>query len=129
VLSHITLGTNDLPRALAFYDGVMGSLGLGQVAAVENEAAGYGRDRNTAPQLWITRPFNGAAASVGNGQMVAFEAPDRATVDRFHAEILAAGGTDEGAPGLRPNYHPDYYGAYARDPDGNKLHCVCRQPE
>ena len=66
---------------------------------------------------------------MGNGVTVAFEAPDRASVDRFHAAGLAQGGTDEGAPGLRPHYHPDYYGAYLRDPDGNKLCCVCHRPE
>lgn len=75
------------------------------------------------------RPIDREPATVGNGITIAFEAPDRATVDRFHAEALAAGGTDAGPPGLRPQYHPDYYGAYARDPDGNKLCCACHRPE
>jgi catechol 2,3-dioxygenase-like lactoylglutathione lyase family enzyme len=60
---------------------------------------------------------------------VAFSAPDRATVDRFHAAALAAGGTDNGAPGLRPHYDPDYYGAFVLDPDGHNVEAVCRKAE
>ena len=73
----------------------------------------------------IAHPFDGGPASAGNGQMVALLAPSRAAVGRCHALALAHGGSCEGAPGLRPEYHADYYGAYFRDPDGNKL-CVCR---
>ena len=79
--------------------------------------------------LLIGRPNDGAPASPGNGQMIALLAPSRATVDACHAAAVANGGLDEGAPGLRPQYHPNYYGADFRDPDGNKL-CVCRhEPE
>jgi catechol 2,3-dioxygenase-like lactoylglutathione lyase family enzyme len=74
------------------------------------------------------RPYDRKAASPGNGAMVAYKAPTRAAVDAFHAAALAAGGSDEGAPGIREHYHPDYYGAYVRDPDGNKLCAVCLGP-
>lgn len=76
-----------------------------------------------APLLLIGAPYDGQAASPGNGNMVALLAPTREAVDRAHAVALANGGTCDG-PGLRLNYHPDYYGAYFRDPDGNKI-CVC----
>ena len=73
------------------------------------------------------RPFDGQAASAGNGTMTAFQAASRDIVDKAHAYALAQGGTDEGTPGLRPQYHPNYYGAYFRDPDGNKLCVVCHK--
>jgi predicted lactoylglutathione lyase len=73
------------------------------------------------------RPINGQPASIGNGSTVAFEAPDRRTVDAFHRAGLEAGGTCEGPPGERPHYHPDYYGAYLRDLDGDKLCCACHR--
>ena len=75
------------------------------------------------PKLFVGAPFDGGAASHGNGEHVAFFAPSRAAVDAFHAAALAHGGSDEGAPGLRPHYHANYYGAYFRDLDGNKI-CV-----
>jgi catechol 2,3-dioxygenase-like lactoylglutathione lyase family enzyme len=77
----------------------------------------------------IGRPFDRQPASPGNGQMIALLAPDRAAVDHCHEAALARGGRSEGAPGLRPHYHADYYGAYFRDPDGNKLCVCCHQPE
>lgn len=80
------------------------------------------------PLFVLGAPFDGMAASPGNGQMVALLAPDRATVDRCHALALAHGGRCEGPPGLRPHYHADFYGAYMRDPDGNKLCVCCHQP-
>lgn len=76
--------------------------------------------------LWLCPPFDGQAASAGNGTMVALDASDWEQVDRFHAAALAHGGASEGAPGLRPQYHADFYAAYVRDPDGNKLAAVCR---
>jgi catechol 2,3-dioxygenase-like lactoylglutathione lyase family enzyme len=81
------------------------------------------------PLFLIGLPYDQAPASIGNGQMIALLAADRGMVDRAYAAALAAGGSDEGAPGLRPHYHPDYYGAYFRDPDGNKLCICCHQPK
>ena len=126
MFSHVTFGTNDLARAGAFYDSVLGI--LGHVRGLERETfISYG-DRS-GPRFFIMNPFDGDAASTGNGVHAAFVADSRAKVDAFHAAALAAGGTDEGAPGLRPHYHEHYYAAYVRDPDGNKLQAVCRKPE
>lgn len=127
MFSHVTLGCADTPRGIAFYDAVLATLGLKRIETFETSAA-YATAPETSPQFWITRPFDEAAPSAGNGVTIAFEATDRASVDAFHAAALAHGGTDEGAPGLRPHYHPDYYGAYARDPDGNKICCACHRP-
>lgn len=126
MFSHVTFGTNDLARAGAFYDSVLGI--LGHVRGLERETfISYG-DRS-GPRFFIMNPFDGDAASTGNGVHAAFVADSRAKVDAFHAAALAAGGNDEGAPGLRPHYHEHYYAAYVRDPDGNKLQAVCRKPE
>lgn len=128
---YITLGTNDLDRARRFYDSVMPTLGIVRRAEAATEI-GYGVPEGApgggAITLWITRPFDGAPATVGNGSMPAFKAPSRAAVDAFHAAALANGGTDEGAPGLRP-YRADFYACYVRDPDGNKLSALCEGPE
>ncbi|WP_374447479.1 VOC family protein [Stella sp.] len=128
--SHVTVGTNDYARAKAFYDAVLAPLGLGCIHdGPEEGAAGWALSADRAPHFWLVRPFDRQAATVGNGVTVAFEAPDRATVDAVYAAARAAGAGDEGAPGLRPHYHPDYYGAYFRDLDGNKLCVVCHRPE
>ncbi|MBU8538997.1 VOC family protein [Falsiroseomonas tokyonensis] len=130
MFSHATLGTNDFPRALAFYDALLTPLGLTRFHTDEAQGqAGYAANPEASPQFWLMRPIDGRPASIGNGVTIAFEAPDRAAVRRFHATGLELGGTEEGAPGLRQHYHPDYYGAYLRDPDGNKLCCVCHRPE
>jgi catechol 2,3-dioxygenase-like lactoylglutathione lyase family enzyme len=129
MFSHVTIGTNDIARAIAFYDRVLAPLGIRRLETHEDQGiAGYFTAPETTPNFWLLRPIDGRPASVGNGVTVAFEAADRATVDAVHAEMLASGGSDEGAPGLRPHYHADYYGAYARDPDGNKICCVCHRP-
>ncbi len=121
-LLYITLGTNDLPRATRFYDAALAPLGLMR-RATEPDEIGYARPDDHRCRLWITRPFDGRPATVGNGAMPALVAPDRAAVAAFHAAACAAGGSDEGAPGLRP-HGPGFYAAYVRDPDGNKLSAV-----
>jgi catechol 2,3-dioxygenase-like lactoylglutathione lyase family enzyme len=129
MLSHVTIGTNDLPRAIGFYDRVLAPLGIARhETSLEHGMAGYARAAEGTPQFWLMRPIDGQAATVGNGVTVAFEAADHATVDAFHAAALAEGGRDEGSPGPRPHYHADYYGAYVRDPDGNKICCACHLP-
>jgi len=125
MFSHVTIGTNDIERAVAFYDAVFGTLGIKRFF-LESAYAGYG-DKHS-DQTWVMKPFDGKPATVGNGTHIAFMAPSRGAVDAFHAAALAHGGSDEGAPGLRPEYHPTYYGAYVRDPDGNKIQAVCHSP-
>jgi catechol 2,3-dioxygenase-like lactoylglutathione lyase family enzyme len=124
---YLTLGTNDLVRATRFYDATLAPLGLTR-RATEADEIGYALPDDIRCRLWITRPFDGKAATVGNGSMPAFAAPDRAAVDAFHAAACAAGGTDEGAPGLR-THGPGFYAAYVRDPDGNKLSAVHLDPD
>ncbi len=126
MFSHLTIGSNDVTRARAFYDGLTRSLGLERLADYPGAIA-YGRPGGR-PQLWILTPLDKNTASVGNGITVGLEAPDRPSVDAAHKAGLAAGGKDEGAPGLRPHYHPNYYGGYLRDPDGNKICVVCHKP-
>ena len=121
-LLYLTLGINDLDRAARFYDAALAPLGLVR-RATEPTEVGYGFAADRRSRIWITRPYDGKPATVGNGSMIALDAPSRATVDEFHRAGLAAGGTDEGAPGLRP-YGPTFYAAYLRDPDGNKISAV-----
>jgi len=124
--SHVTLGTDDLPRAEKFYDSVMAVLGH-PVLFKNAKFLAYGEA--TGEKLFIVPPFDGKEARPGNGVHAAFKVDSRAKVDAFHAAALENGGTDEGAPGLRPHYHPNYYGAYVRDPDGNKIQAVCHRKE
>ncbi len=130
MLSHVHLGISDFGRALAFYRAVLAAVGCVE-KFVEPEVpwAGFMRPEAPRPLLLIGRPRDGGPASPGNGQMVALLAPSRAAVRAFHAAGLRLGGIDEGGPGLRPHYHPDYYGAYLRDPDGNKLCACCHDAE
>ena len=129
MLSHTHLGVSDLNRAVTFYRAVMDALSYA-LKFHEPEAgwAGWMQPGAARPLFLIGRPYDCGPPNPGNGTMVALLAPDRAAVDRAHAAALAHGGTDEGAPGLRPHYHPDYYGAYVRDPDGNKIGLCCHEP-
>ncbi|MFO1202711.1 MAG: VOC family protein [Tabrizicola sp.] len=130
MFSYVSLGTSDLARAIAFYDAALAPLGHRRIEGYDPDgtSAAWGLD-DLGPHLWVTTPFDGKPASAGNGTMVSFLAPSRAAVDAFHAAALVTGGTDEGAPGLRPQYGPDFYAGYVRDPDGNKLNAVCYRPE
>jgi catechol 2,3-dioxygenase-like lactoylglutathione lyase family enzyme len=126
MFSHLTVGSNDIAKAKSFYDNLLKPLGL--VLHLElPDGLGYGRP-DGRPQLWIVSPLDKKAASAGNGITVGLDASDRAAVDAAHKAGMSAGGKDEGAPGLRTHYHPNYYGAYLRDPDGNKICVVCHKP-
>ncbi|TGD95948.1 VOC family protein [Methylobacterium nonmethylotrophicum] len=130
VISHICLGTADLARAVAFYAPLLEELDLTlRFHEPENGWAGWMPRDADRPLLIVGRPWNGQAPDPGNGHMIALTARSRAGVDRCYALALAAGGTCEGPPGLRPHYHPAYYGAYVRDLDGNKLCVVCHEAE
>lgn len=123
---YITLGTNDLAAATRFYDAVLPCLGL-ERRFLNDDEVGYGAAAPERIRFWVTKPFDGRPASVGNGSMPALAASTRAAVDAFHAAGLANGGKDEGAPGLRP-YGAHFYACYLRDPDGNKISAVCELP-
>jgi catechol 2,3-dioxygenase-like lactoylglutathione lyase family enzyme len=116
MIAYSTLGTNDMNRSIAFYDAVLGALG-GVRELTTATWTRYGRESERV-KICLAIPFDHQPATFGNGAMLAFEAQDRSSVDRFHAEALAQGGMNEGAPGLREGTH---YAAYVRDPDGNKL--------
>ena len=119
MLHSVCLGSNDLARSARFYDAALAPLGLARLRETASEI-GYG-PAGGSPCLWVLKPFDGRPATWGNGTQVIFAAASPAAVDAFHAAALAQGGMDEGAPGPR-SYRPGYYGAYCRDPDGNKLH-------
>ena len=120
MIGYTTVGTNDLPRAIAFYDEFLGLLGAKHFFELDR-GVGWGVAPNQ-PMFCLMKPFNGDAATVGNGAMVALAAVDAAQVDALYAKALALGGKDEGAPGLRGG---NFYGAYFRDLDGNKLAAFC----
>lgn len=128
--SHVMLGVSDFDRALAFYRQVLPALGL-QERFCERERpwAGWQPPGGGRPLFLIGRPYDGQPHQPGNGQMVAFQATDRATVRAAHALALTHGGRCEGPPGLRPEYHAHYYGAYFRDSEGNKVCVACHEPD
>lgn len=127
MLLYTTVGTNDLERAGRFYDAVLPLIGYRRQKQAPGEI-GYAADEDVRCRFWVVEPLNREPATFGNGVTIALDTPTRASVDAFHATALAAGGTDEGAPGLRP-FHISFYAAFIRDPDGNKLAAVCEKAE
>ncbi|MBV8441845.1 MAG: VOC family protein [Hyphomicrobiales bacterium] len=127
MLDHIGLSVADFERAKAFYQAALKPLGLGAIMEVTAEEtggdahAGFGADGKAF--FWI-----GTGARPRGGTHVAFTARTRAEVDAFHRVAIAAGGRDNGAPGVRPHYHAHYYGAFVFDPDGNNIEAVCHRP-
>jgi lactoylglutathione lyase len=124
VFSHIFTSVTDFERAFAFYSAVLGELGLElRFHEPAKPWAGWHSDGGKRPYFVISKPFNGQPHLAGNGQMVAFAASSRAAVRSAYETALRFGVLSEGAPGLRPEYHANYYGAYFRDTEGNKI-CV-----
>jgi catechol 2,3-dioxygenase-like lactoylglutathione lyase family enzyme len=122
MLDHVSLGVSDIERSRKFYDQALAPLGIERLYAEGETASGYGAGRKAF--FWIS------LRSVSQtGSHVAFATEDRETVDRFHRAALAAGGRDNGPPGLRPHYHEDYYGAFVLDPDGHNIEAVCRRKQ
>jgi len=119
VLDHMNLIVSDVAKRKGFFVAALAPLGYKVLYDLET-AAGLGIDH---PIFWINR------GAVGRKMHVAFAAPNRATVKAFYDAAIAAGGKDNGAPGLRPQYQRDYYGAFVLDPDGNNIEAVCRRPE
>ena len=127
-LDHVSIGVTSMKRSKAFYDAVLAPLGMTAVMPVtiggQLVGVGYGADRAT---FWIGMPVNGQPATMGNGVHIAFHAEERAAVDDFYLAALEQGGIEDGKPGLREHYHPSYYGAFVRDPDGNKIEACCHK--
>lgn len=128
MLDHVGITVADFARSQAFYHLALAPLGIDVAIEVDpsltggSAHAGFGSEGK--PSFWI-----GDGGAVAAGVHVAFLARSRAAVDAFHRAALAAGGVDNGAPGLRPHYHPNYYGAFVRDPDGHNVEAVCHHPE
>jgi catechol 2,3-dioxygenase-like lactoylglutathione lyase family enzyme len=128
MIDHIGFPVSDFARAKAFYAQALAPLGYALVMEVGPQhtesgrpAAGFGKGGK--PDFWI-----GGEGGLGGALHIAIVASDRTTVDAFYAAALAAGGRDNGAPGLRPHYHPNYYGAFVLDPDGHNIEAVCHAP-
>jgi catechol 2,3-dioxygenase-like lactoylglutathione lyase family enzyme len=119
MLDHVTIGVSDFERSKKFYDSALRPLGIMRLYGDGERFAGYG----VAPKaiFWI-----GIRETAQTGAHIAFVASERATVDRFYEEAIAAGGRDNGRPGIRPHYDPDYYDAFVIDPDGHNIEAVCR---
>lgn len=120
MIHHVSVGSNDVARAKRFYDAVLLPLGY-RLMGETGRSLGYGV---TEYMFSIETPVDGKPASAGNGTHICFRARDRGAVDAFHRNGLANGGADAGAPGLRPEYDANYYGAFLFDPDGNKVEAV-----
>ncbi len=127
MIDHTGIAVRSFDLATAFYDAALAPLGASMLMTIPPEhtggvrVCGYGRDGK--PSFWLHE------AGHHDTMHIAFAARDRAEVDAFHEVAIAAGGRDNGAPGLRPQYHPDYYGAFVLDPDGNNIEAVCHAPQ
>ncbi len=130
-IDHVSVGITNMKRSKAFYDAVLAPLGMDPVYPVEvgGQLVGVGYGKPGKPNFWIGFPINANPASAGNGMHIAFRADTRAAVDTFFLAALEQGGIEDGRPGLRSEYHPDYYGAFVRDPDGNKIEACCHGKE
>ena len=125
MLHHVSVGVRDMERAAKFYDAVLATLGYRRVADYSPHAIGYGSDQ---PEFWIGAPHDGGPMSAGNGVHMGFTAATKAQVDKFHAVALAHGASNNGEPGPRPDYGPEYYGAFVYDLDGNKIEATLNPP-
>lgn len=122
IMSHVSIGTNQLDKALAFYDAVLATIGAVRTLDLsEHGAVAYGREY---PEFWVQMPHNGQVATVGNGAHFSFYAQDTQAVHAFYEAAMAHGATDDGAPGPREHYGEEYYGCFVRDLDGNKIEAM-----
>lgn len=117
IISHVSIGTNDYAKAIAFYDALLLPLGIQKIME-HDDATAYGRE---FPEFWVQVPEDGQSASVGNGVHIGFMLQNREAVDQFYTLAIEAGATDAGAPGPRAHYGEEYYGCFVRDLDGNKI--------
>lgn len=130
-IDHVSVGVTNIKRSKDFYDAVLAPLGMKPIYPVEinGQLVGVGYGDAQQPTFWIQLPINGQAASMGNGVHIAFRSTSREQVDAFFLAAIERGGVEDGRPGLRTEYHPDYYGAFVRDPDGNKIEACSHQHE
>ncbi|MBS1962419.1 MAG: VOC family protein [Bdellovibrionales bacterium] len=125
MFDHAGFDVRDLKKSMAFYDAALAALGVKRLVFMEEYAvAGYGRE-GERPKFWVAE---GAPTNGDDDVHLCFSAKTRAEVDAFHAAALRAGGRDNGAPGLRPIYHANYYGGFVLDPDGNGMEACCHSP-
>jgi len=132
MVAYLSVGASDIARAKRFYTAFLPALGYGLEESEEGLSFALiqtSRDCPALPEFYVKPPFDGQPASAGNGTMVAFEASNQAQVRALHAAALAAGGTDEGAPGFRAAYGPRFYVGYLRDPQGNKIALFSSNPD
>ncbi len=120
MIDHLGFAVKDLAASKVFYVGALAPLGYGVIMEFPGVV---GLGANGKPDFWLSQ------GEPTRGLHVAFASADRKTVDAFHAAAIAAGGKDNGKPGLRPHYHPNYYGAFVFDPDGHNIEAVCHAPE
>ena len=127
MIDHTGIHVTDYPKAKVFYDAIFAAMGGGLMVEVPEQytggmkVVGYGREQ---PVFWLNE-----AKDAGPGRHTAFAARNRAEVDAFYMAAMAAGGKDNGGPGIRADYHPNYYAAFVIDPDGNNIEAVCHAPE
>ncbi|MBL4687367.1 MAG: VOC family protein [Nannocystaceae bacterium] len=117
IISHVSIGTNDFERSVAFYDAVLATIGCKQ-QMTHPGAVAYGK---VFPEFWVQKPLDGHEATRGNGTHFGFNAANREEVDEFFKVAIASGATSDGAPGVRPEYSDAYYGCFVFDPDGHKI--------
>ena len=128
MIGYVTVGSNDLEKSRNFYDALMPAIGAGRIMEFGDNFTMYGTGMGK-PGFAVCKPYDGNAASAGNGNMASIACDSRAKVDALHAKAMELGGKDEGAPGVRGYEGPQaFYGAYFRDPDGNKLAAFCIGP-
>jgi catechol 2,3-dioxygenase-like lactoylglutathione lyase family enzyme len=121
MIDHISIAVRDLKTGERFYTALLVTLGMTKLREWPDAAIGYGK---TYPEFWINRRADMAPIGAGSGVHICLRASDAAMVDAFHAAALAGGGSSDGAPGFRAQYHDNYYAAFIRDPDGNRIEAV-----
>jgi len=121
MIDHVSVTVRDLSEAEPFYTALLAPLGMEKLRDWPNAAVGFGKKH---PEFWINRRSEMNRVADDSGVHICLRAPDSAAVDAFHAAALKAGGTSDGAPGLRPEYYARYYAAFIRDPDGNRIEAV-----